>query len=486
MHEVLKANRDKDNYDPYSVEVRVPTGMLGFKDEMSRDVFEKEAVFQNSHHITSTTLGFMYSVKVRPAPIPHDAIAARKLKAYIKRKEQEEKDKEYKRKRDKKEGTAAQRLSFFGMYVTQKENVAEEDIKSEPEDHELMVEVTIDAEYKKMFADAKIEPPGLQGIGCNVQDFIGWIDGVNNTFQMRASIWQSFNVELIPRSWTQENFFREGGGLRCDKGHRTRLLTFDYLGWYMGPYMCLYCQEEETDLGAHVCDYRCQVKPVCEKCHVGRFKVQQMEDSVEAASPLRLAQLVVPGQIPFPHLRDEEEIVALRLLFSYNVDRALYNADPWSQECGLAEGMVDAVRLGTMQVGLLQFSEAGMMEAQMVIFSKRFLYESPFEDQIHLIPPVRRPARPGDPEPRGDLEQVYKDLYTVVNSGKMKHAVSQGITLLDVITLPKGFDHNTFAMRNLKRAIKEIPDRYVFCDMCKQPVVDYLPGQFSEPCQSEI
>ena len=44
------------------------------------------------------------------------------------------------------------------------------------------------------------------------------------------------------------------------------------------------------------------------------------------------------------------QIVALRLLFSYNVDRALYNADPWSQECGLAEGMVDAVRLGTMQV----------------------------------------------------------------------------------------------------------------------------------------
>ena len=38
-----------------------------------------------------------------------------------------------------------------------------------------------------------------------------------------------------------------------------------------------------------------------------------MEDSVEAASPLRLAQLVVPGQIPFPHLRDEEEVRAGRL-----------------------------------------------------------------------------------------------------------------------------------------------------------------------------
>ena len=36
---------------------------------------------------------------------------------------------------------AAQRLSFFGMYVTHKEKVEEEDIKSEPEDHELMVEV---------------------------------------------------------------------------------------------------------------------------------------------------------------------------------------------------------------------------------------------------------------------------------------------------------------------------------------------------------
>ena len=92
-------------------------------------------------HTPTTTDACRYSVKVRPAHIPHDAIAARELKAYIKMKEQEEKDKEYKRKRDKKEGTAAQRLSFFGMYVTQKEKVEEEDIKSEPEDHELMVEV---------------------------------------------------------------------------------------------------------------------------------------------------------------------------------------------------------------------------------------------------------------------------------------------------------------------------------------------------------
>ena len=98
------------------------------------------------------------------------------------------------------------------------------------------------------------------------------------------------------------------------------LQMFSEIGWD-GVHLCTNCKRVETRYGALACEFRCELKPISAPCYAQLTQVKP-DAADEQIQPQENDEM-------FPEIREEEEVVAMRLLVSYKIPKDDYLENPF-------------------------------------------------------------------------------------------------------------------------------------------------------------